>query len=160
MPQSPRIARARLARPLTLLLAGALVCLLASNSHAQAAPGVQPRGCAYGHEASERAIGYCQAVRAGNLLFISGEVAAGPMARAVPQVYEQLRLILQRHGLDFSHVVKENLYATDLPAMIQHLEARKAFYAGATPAATWVQVQRLFAPELVLEVELIAEFPK
>lgn len=144
--------------PRRLLLA-AFISLFAQTALAQTTPAVKPRGCVYGHEASERDIGYCQAVRSGNMLYISGIVAAGPMDKAVPQVYEELRQVLKRQGLDFSNVVKENLYATDLPAMLTQMEARKRFYAGATPAATWVQVQKLFAPELVLEVELIAEFP-
>lgn len=137
-----------------------LAALHAASALAQTAAPVKPRGCVYGHEASERDIGYCQAVRSGNMLYISGIVGAGPMDKAVAQVYEELRQVLKRQGLDFSHVVKENLYATDMPALLQQIEARKRFYAGATPAATWVQVQRLFAPELVLEVELIAEFPQ
>ncbi|MBS0396783.1 MAG: RidA family protein, partial [Proteobacteria bacterium] len=33
-------------------------------------------------------------------------------------------------------------------------------YGAAMPAATWVQVQRLYDPSLVVEVELIAEYPK
>ncbi len=144
---------------LSKLFVLALVSLMSQAALAQTAPAVKPRGCVYGHEASERDIGYCQAVRSGNMLYISGIVAAGPMDKAVPQVYEELRQVLKRQGLDFSNVVKENLYATDLPAMLTQMEARKRFYAGATPAATWVQVQKLFAPELVLEVELIAEFP-
>jgi 2-iminobutanoate/2-iminopropanoate deaminase len=52
-------------------------------------------------------------------------------------------------GLTFAHVIKENLYTTDI-------EARKAFYQNDFPAATWVQVQQLFVPELKVEVEWIA----
>lgn len=58
-------------------------------------------------------------------------------------------------------MVKENVYTTDLDAFIQNKEVRKEFYANTPlPAATWVQVQRLYTPTTVLEVELVAEYPK
>ena len=58
-------------------------------------------------------------------------------------------------------VVKENVYATNLDAFIEHKALRKEFYAGTPlPAATWVQVQRLYVPSLVLEVEIVAEYPE
>jgi enamine deaminase RidA (YjgF/YER057c/UK114 family) len=68
---------------------------------------------------------------------------------------------LEANGLSFSDVVKENVFATDLDAFIANKSLRKEFYANTPlPAATWVQVQRLYTPALVLEVELVAEFPK
>jgi hypothetical protein len=36
---------------------------------------------------------------------------------------------------------------------------RKSFYGSSLPAATWAQVQRLYTSHLVLEVEVIAEYP-
>lgn len=74
-----------------------------------------------------------------------------------------LKATLAAHGLDLRHVVKENLYATDLDAMIRHKEVRNEFYRRDKtefPASTWVGVQRLFTPQMVLEVELVAVFPK
>jgi len=60
--------------------------------------------------------------------------------------------------LDFSDVVKENVYATDLDAFIRNKDLRKAYFGRSFPAATWVQVQRLYVPSLVVEVELTARF--
>ena len=56
--------------------------------------------------------------------------------------------------------MKENVYATDLDAFIHNKAIRKEFYGDTFPAATWVQVQRLYVPSLVVEVELIAVYPK
>ena len=53
-----------------------------------------------------------------------------------------------------------NVYTTDLDAFEKSKDIRKRFYGDSLPAATWVQVQRLFLPSLVVEVELIAEYPK
>ena len=57
-------------------------------------------------------------------------------------------------------MVKENLYTTDIEAMKKYNDARKVFYKGDFPAATWVQISRLFMADAKLEVELIAHLPK
>lgn len=105
-------------------------------------------------------IGYCQAVRTGNRLYVSGTVGQGEMPAAVQSVYERLRQTLEANGLTFRNVVKENVYTTDLDAFEGSKDIRKSFYGSTLPAATWVQVQRLFLPSFVLEVELVAEYPK
>ena len=105
-------------------------------------------------------IGYRQAVRVGQLLYISGTAAPGEMTEAVKQVYNDLEKTLKVHGLTFKHVVKENAYTTNIEALKVNQELRKKYYGKDFPAATWVQVARLFTPELVLEVELVAVFPE
>jgi enamine deaminase RidA (YjgF/YER057c/UK114 family) len=67
---------------------------------------------------------------------------------------------LKSFGATFQHVVKENLYTTDIEAMKQFNDSRKVFYKNDYPAATWVQVSRLYMAEAKLEVELIAHLPK
>ncbi|WP_230978981.1 RidA family protein [Flavobacterium supellecticarium] len=64
------------------------------------------------------------------------------------------------YGATFENVVKENLYTTDIEAMKKYNYIRKEFYKGDFPAATWVQIQRLYMPTAKLEVELIAHLPK
>ena len=119
-----------------------------------------PPSCFHHDEAVETDIGYCQAVRTGNTLYISGTAGRGEMAPAVRSVYERLKLTLEANGLGFADVVKENVYATDLDAFIQNKAIRKEFYGKSAPAATWVQVQRLYVPSLVVEIELTAVYPR
>jgi 2-iminobutanoate/2-iminopropanoate deaminase len=107
----------------------------------------------------EKEVGYCSAVRSGNTLYISGAASGGEMPAAIGRVYGSLKKTLEAHGLSFADVVKENLYATDLDALIRNKDLRKAAYGDSFPAATWVQVSRLYTPGLVLEVELVATFP-
>jgi 2-iminobutanoate/2-iminopropanoate deaminase len=104
-------------------------------------------------------IGYRQAVRVGDTLYISGVTGKGAMPGAIKNVYGELQQVLAHYGLTFAHVVKENLYTTDLEAVKANLPARRAYYGKDFPAATWVQVSRLYEPGHVLEVELIAAFP-
>jgi 2-iminobutanoate/2-iminopropanoate deaminase len=118
------------------------------------------RSCFHRNAPAEVDIGYCQAVRIGNTLHISGVAGQGEMAAAVRSVYSRLKLTLDANGLSFADVVKENVYATDLDSFIRSKEVRKEFYGQSFPAATWVQVQRLYVPSLVVEVELTAVYPK
>lgn len=104
--------------------------------------------------------GYAQAVKVGNVLYISGTVALSINEEGVKRVYNNLERTLKQYGLTFSHVVKENLYTTDIEAMKQYNYVRKQFYKGDFPAATWTQVVRLYMAEARLEVELIAHFPQ
>lgn len=141
-----------------LVLAAALLALLAGCS---AKPALRAAdACYHSNAAVEIDIGYCEAKRVGNTLYISGSVGAGDMPVAMHKAYDTLHKTLVAHGLEFRDVVKENVYATDLDAFIANKDIRKQYYGGDFPAATWVQVQRLYLPAFVLEVELTAQFPR
>ena len=117
------------------------------------------RSCIHQNEAVENDIGFCQAVRTGRTLHVSGIAGQGSMDAAVRSVYERLGRTLSANGLSFANVVKETVFATDLEAFIRNKDIRKEFYGPTLPAATWVQVQRLYLPSFVVEVEVTAEYP-
>lgn len=104
--------------------------------------------------------GYVQTVKVDNMLYISGAVARDVTPEGITRVYQALERSLKAFGATFQNVVKENLYTTDMEAMKRYNDARKAFYKGDFPSATWVQITRLFMHEARLEVELIAHLPK
>ena len=79
------------------------------------------------------------------------------MADAMRSVYQRLDETLKANGLSFADVVKENVYATDLDAYIRNKDIRKEFYGRSFPAATWVEVRRLYSPSIVVEIELTAK---
>ncbi len=108
----------------------------------------------------EQDIGYTQAVRVGTTLYVSGSVGGGDMATAIAQAYDAIQRTLAAHRLGFGHVVKENVFTTDIEALKANKGVRNAYYGTDFPAASWVQVQRLFEPEFVIEVEVIAVFPE
>src|SRR5690606_28900568 len=103
--------------------------------------------------------GYAQVVKVGNTLYISGTVAIEVTPAGIRNVYMALKKSLEQFGASFQNVVKENLYTTDIEAMKKYNYVRKEFYKGDFPAATWVQVVRLFMPDAKLEVELVAVLP-
>src|SRR5215204_463059 len=104
--------------------------------------------------------GYVQVVKVDNVLYISGAVAKDVTPEGITRVYQALERSLKSFGAGFQNVVKENLYTTDMEAMKRYNDARKVFYKGDFPAATWMGVSRLFMADAKLEVELIAHLPK
>lgn len=103
--------------------------------------------------------GYAQVVKVGNTLFISGVPTADLSEEGIRGVYKALEKSLQAFGAGFENVVKENLYTTDIEAMKSLNEVRKAIYKYDFPAATWVQISRLYEKEAKVEVDLIAVLP-
>jgi 2-iminobutanoate/2-iminopropanoate deaminase len=114
-----------------------------------------------------KAIGpYSQAIKANGLLFTSGQVALDPasgnivpgdFAAQARRVLENLKVVLREAHTDFSHVVKANVYLTDL-ANFQTLNSIYGEYFGDhKPARTTVGVSQLPRGALV-EIDLIAVY--
>lgn len=114
----------------------------------------------WGRSDQDTTAGYAQAVKVDNIIYISGTVARDVTPEGIKRLYEALERTLQHYGATFQNVVKETLFTTDIEAMKQHNVARKVFYKNDFPAATWVQISRLYMADARLEVELIAHLPK
>ncbi|WP_192349368.1 RidA family protein [Algoriphagus sp. Y33] len=104
--------------------------------------------------------GYAQVIKVDNILYISGAVTTELTPKGIEGVYSALESSLKNYGATFQNVVKENLYTTDIETMKKYNQARKKYYKNDFPAATWVQVDRLYMESAKLEVELIAHLPK
>lgn len=108
----------------------------------------------------EQTIGYSQAVRAGNLLYVSGTVGANAKGEPadldsqMKKAYEGIQKTLAHYHTDFSHVVMERIYTTDIDTLIRSEATRKQFYGDSAPAATWVEVKRLYSPGDKIEIEV------
>ncbi|RNL89462.1 RidA family protein [Sinomicrobium pectinilyticum] len=101
--------------------------------------------------------GYTQVVKVGNTIYISGVPTADLSPDGIAGVYKTLEECLNAFGASSKNVVKETLYTTDIETMKKYNEVRKKFYQGDFPAASWVQVSRLYEPDAKLEVDLIAQ---
>jgi 2-iminobutanoate/2-iminopropanoate deaminase len=74
--------------------------------------------------------------------------------------YSNIKSTLAAHGADFSEVVKETIYTTDMDALLKASDIRFEYYdKERLPTASWVQVQRLVDPGFLVEIEVIAELP-
>ncbi|MDR3715464.1 MAG: RidA family protein [Puia sp.] len=110
---------------------------------------------------------YNQAVQAGNLLFISGQVAINPATGAVDatdtigethQVMHNLKAILSQAGLDFGNVVKTTIFLTDMSLFATVNEVYGKYFSGDFPARETVAVKGL--PKNVnVEISMIAVLP-
>jgi 2-iminobutanoate/2-iminopropanoate deaminase len=142
-----------------LLLTAILPMVFLCVSYAQD-KNIQKQKFNWGRNDQDTTAGYAQAVRVDNVIYISGTVARDVTPEGIRHVYEGLQRTLQHYGATFQNVVKENLYTTDIEAMKRYNDTRKAFYKGDFPAATWVQIPRLYMYDARLEIELIAHLPK
>lgn len=109
---------------------------------------------------------YTHVVKAGNTIYISGQIAldrdgrlVGPgdiTAQAV-QVFENLGTALAAAGADFSHLVRITVYATDPAFLLPIREVRERYLGSPDPVtSTFVVVAGLARPELLLEIDGIA----
>ncbi len=109
---------------------------------------------------AEDDIGYAQAVKVGNTIYVSGSVGWGEMKEALKMAYDNINKTLSAYNVGFANVVKENLYTTSLDSAIKYKNIRLLYYGNDFPAATWVEVKRLYNPGLVVEIEVIAMLPE
>jgi 2-iminobutanoate/2-iminopropanoate deaminase len=136
----------------------ALVSLVGCSALPGAAPATTPAVVTrYQLNPWEADIGYSQVVQAGNSFYISGIACAGAdYTDAVASCYRELGEVLAKFELDAGNVVKETIYTRNIEALKLQIPARKAFYGGQYPAATWVQIERLYNADHLLEIELEA----
>jgi enamine deaminase RidA (YjgF/YER057c/UK114 family) len=116
----------------------------------------------------EKAYGYAHAVKIGNDVKISGAVsmdaegnptAVGDMEQQMKNVYEDLRQVLAHYGLDFSHVIVENVFTTNMAEFLSVSGYRTSLYGDQFPTGSWLEVKGLALPEFMIEIELEAHSP-
>ena len=141
-----------------------LVCISFFTLHSFAQSGQITKKKYYGGQFNQQdsSIGYTEAVLVDNVLYISGWLDKGTIAEQLQGIYVNLGKILKAYGATYQNVVKETLFTTDMEAVKSNNEVRKVFYQGDYPAATWVQISRLYEgrKDAQIEVELIAHLPK
>ena len=108
---------------------------------------------------------YTDAVRAGDLVFVSGVVPVdrdgnvvggedvGAQAR---KVFENMGAVLEAAGCGFQDVVKVTVFLTDVDDRAAINPARQEVFGSARPASTLVEISRLAIPGAKIEVEAVA----
>jgi 2-iminobutanoate/2-iminopropanoate deaminase len=87
-------------------------------------------------------------------------VGSGDIHAQVRQVLENIRSVLASMGGQMADVISMVHYATDIESFMTTSDIRKEFFAAPYPVTTTVQVQRLYRPELLIEISAIAEIPR
>jgi 2-iminobutanoate/2-iminopropanoate deaminase len=116
-------------------------------------------------ESAPRAIGpYSQAIRAGSLLFVSGQIPLDPVtgimvdgdiAAQTHRVFANLKAILEAAGGSFDHVVRTTVYLADMNDFATVNEIYGTYFSSPAPARATVQAARL-PKDARVEIDLIA----
>jgi 2-iminobutanoate/2-iminopropanoate deaminase len=117
--------------------------------------------------AAPKAIGpYSPAIRAGQLLFVSGQVSidpasgsyvAGDIKAETRRVMENVGALLEAAGLNFSAVVRATVFLSDMNDFAAMNEVYGGFFAEPYPARATVQVARL-PRDARVEIDVIASY--
>ncbi|MBD3635808.1 MAG: RidA family protein [Crocinitomicaceae bacterium] len=107
---------------------------------------------------------YSQAVKAGNMLFTSGQIAINPangelvltdITAETKQVMENLRAVLDKAGMNFTNVIKTSIFLSSMDDFATVNEEYASYFESDFPARETVQVAKL--PKGVnVEISMIA----
>ncbi len=111
---------------------------------------------------------YCDAVRFGDLLFISG--VAPPAAKGAGvggddvnahsrQVFLNMKAVLDAAGASFADILKVTVYLLDVNDRSKINPVRKEFFGAARPASTLIGVRELAIPGMKVEIEAVVGLP-
>jgi 2-iminobutanoate/2-iminopropanoate deaminase len=116
------------------------------------------------HEAPAAIGPYSQAVRTGNLLFVSGQIpldaasgqlVSGTIAEETHQVMKNIQAILTAAGLSFEHIVKTSIFIKDMNNFAAINEVYAGYFSSNFPARETVEVARL-PKDVRVEISVIA----
>ncbi|HKP09924.1 MAG TPA: RidA family protein [Gaiella sp.] len=111
---------------------------------------------------------YTDAVRAGDLLFVSGVVAVDGEGKLVGgedvvaqarQVFESMAVVLDAAGCSFADVVKVTIFLTDVDDRPLVNPVRQEVFGSTRPASTLVEVPRLAVEGAKIEIDCVALVP-
>ncbi|MNE07915.1 Enamine/imine deaminase [compost metagenome] len=105
------------------------------------------------------------AVRSGNTLYLSGQIALNPkgdvvgegnLAAQATQCFENIKAILNREGASMSDIVRLTTYfACPLTPEVtkEYWKVRQEYFGSYRPASTGVEVRALIFPSIMIEIE-------
>jgi reactive intermediate/imine deaminase len=107
---------------------------------------------------------YCDAVRFGDLLFISGVpptdaagrvVGGDDVAAQARQVFLNMKRVLDAAGASFADILKVTVYLTDVNDRSKINPVRQEFFGAARPASTLIGISELAIPGMKVEIEAV-----
>ncbi len=115
-------------------------------------------------EKAPAAIGpYSQAVRYGNLLFISGQIPLNPETGEIvgedieaqtKRVLDNLKAIIEAGGMELNHVLKCSCFLKDMEDFVKFNSVYNTYFGDVLPARETVEVSRL-PKDVMVEISAI-----
>jgi enamine deaminase RidA (YjgF/YER057c/UK114 family) len=108
---------------------------------------------------------WSNALRVGDMLFVSGTVSRGADGVTIQgnneyeqakNIFTRIRHLVEAAGGAMSDVVKMTIYMTNIKRNTEVWRARQEFFTGDFPCSTLVEVRSLAAPDILVEIEAIA----
>lgn len=113
----------------------------------------------------EQKVGYCRALRAGNLVFVTGTAPVGEDGETVApgdgyaqtkRCFEIIGKALADLDASLADVVRTRLFVTDISRWADYGRAHAETFADHPPCTTMVEVKALIDPEMLIEIEVDA----
>ncbi len=112
---------------------------------------------------------YTDAVRFGDLLFVSGVapldgsaklIGKGDVVAQARQVFENLKKVLDAAGAGFADVLKVTVFLTDVGDRAKINPVRQQYFGAARPASALIGVKELAIPDMKIEIEAVVGLPQ
>lgn len=109
----------------------------------------------------EQVVGYCRALRVGNIVEVSGTVAmkdgqpvgVGDPAAQTRYILQLIQGAIEQVGAKLEHVTRTRVFVTDISHWEQIGKVHGEFFSLIMPVCSMVEVKGLIHPDLLVEIE-------
>lgn len=113
----------------------------------------------------EDMVEYSRAVKVGNVIEVSGTVAADENGHAVGRddayqqtvfIIQKIEKVLKEAGASLKDVVRTRMFVTDISRFEEFARAHGEFFSSIKPCTSMIEIKALVSPEFLIEIEFTA----